>query len=238
MIRPLTEGFLNLIFPPNCLVCRRLRNPQEILCSPCRDKILLNHPPFCRKCSRLAETGLCGPCRDRPPEFDFAWSACIYDEFLKHLLLQFKYHHKTACRHLFARLMIHFIEEYGLDIRQFDSLVPVPLFASRWRQRGYNQSLFLAEAIGHAYQIPVDKNILQRIRPTPSQTHLSRKDRWTNVSGAFRIKPNFDVQALKNKKILVIDDLLTTGATASEAARTLKSSGAKLVGVLTLATAI
>ena len=238
MIRTFSEGILNLIFPPNCLVCRRLRNPQEILCPSCRDKILLNHPPFCRKCSRFAESGLCSVCRDRTPEFDFAWSACIYDDFLKTLLLQFKYHHKTVCRHVFARLMIRFIEDHRLDIRQFDSLVPVPLFASRWRQRGYNQSLLLAQAIGRAYHIPVDKNILRRARPTPSQTRLSSKDRWTNVSGAFRIKPNFEAQSLKNKKILVIDDLLTTGATASEAARTLKSSGAKLVGVLTLATAI
>ncbi|MCK5083911.1 MAG: ComF family protein [Candidatus Omnitrophica bacterium] len=128
--------------------------------------------------------------------------------------------------------MITFLETYCLDIRQFNKIVPIPLFSSRLRERGYNQSQLLAEEIGHKYKINLSLNNLARIRETEHQTLLSRKERWTNICGAFRIKHPV---RFSGKNILIIDDLLTTGATASEAAHMLKNAGAKTVGILTLA---
>lgn len=128
--------------------------------------------------------------------------------------------------------MIDFVQNYHLDIRQFDQIVPIPLFHSRLRERGYNQSQLLAEPIGQRYKIPLLHNTLIRVRETEHQTLLSEKERWTNIRGAFRIKYP---ERVYSKNILIIDDLLTTGATASEAARSLKDAGAKTVGVLTLA---
>lgn len=121
---------------------------------------------------------------------------------------------------------------YRLDIAQFDIIVPIPLFPSRLRERGYNQSQLLAEQISKIYSIDLSLKGLVRIRNTEHQTFLSEKERWTNIQGAFRIR-NFTEFSKKN--ILIIDDLLTTGATASEAAGIIKSAGAKTVGVLTLA---
>ncbi|MCK5180025.1 MAG: ComF family protein [Candidatus Omnitrophica bacterium] len=128
--------------------------------------------------------------------------------------------------------MIAFLETYRLDIKQFEKIVPIPLFPSRLRERGYNQSRLLAEEIGQRYKIDLSLNNLVRARETKHQARLSEKERWTNICGAFRIK---DSAKFSGKNILIIDDLLTTGATASEAAHTLKDAGAKTVGILTLA---
>jgi len=167
--------------------------------------------------------------------FDFAWSACTYENPLKNLLLLFKYHQKTLLRHVFAQLLIDFIHKYNLDILQFDTIVPVPLFSSKLRERSYNQSELLAKAISREFNISISKNIAKRIKNTKSQTILSQKERWTNIGGAFKIEPSININ---NKNILIIDDLITTGATVSELSKLLKEHGAATVGILTLATAV
>jgi len=128
--------------------------------------------------------------------------------------------------------MCQFIEKYSLDIEQFDQITAIPLYATRLREREFNQSEILAKMIGEKFNIPYYKNILKRQHHTISQTTLSQKERWTNLSEAFRIKNS---SIVSNKNILIVDDLLTTGATASEAARILKENGAATVGILTLA---
>lgn len=235
------EGCLNLIYPPHCLICRQYaprQQPHELLCPSCQSKIALNRPPFCQKCSRHLKgphpSPLCQDCVQFHPAFDFAWSACLFQEPLRSLLHQFKYHQKTQMRHLLVHLMNTFISTQHLDIAQFDALLPIPLHATRKRERGYNQSALLAQGLAREWQIPLAKHILKRTQPTPSQTHLHQKERWTNLHEAFTMKP---FTSLKGRSILIIDDLLTTGATTSHAAKVLKQAGAKTVGVLTVAIA-
>ncbi len=151
---------------------------------------------------------------------------------MKQLIHCFKYQQKTYLRTYFSHLMIEFLNCYAVDLSGFEAAVPVPLHCVRARERGYNQSQLLLEGLGTTLKIPTIKNNLFRMKNTSNQALLGKKDRWTNIHGAFRIK---DPLAFKNKSVLVIDDLLTTGATVSEAARLLKESGAKKVGVLTLA---
>jgi competence protein ComFC len=128
--------------------------------------------------------------------------------------------------------MASFIDTYHFDIGQFDAIAPIPLFPSRFRERGYNQSQLLSQEIVQKYRINLSTTNLIRTRNTEHQTLLCEKERWTNIDGAFRIR---NPSEFRGKNILIIDDLLTTGATASEAARTLKDAGAKTVGILTLA---
>ena len=132
----------------------------------------------------------------------------------------------------FIEFIVNFVQIYHLDIKQFDIIVPVPLFPSRLRERGYNQSELLAELIALRYHIDLSLANLVRIRNTEHQTSLTEKERWTNIKGAFKI---IDSSEFSGKNILIIDDLLTTGATVSETATTLKDAKAKTVGVLTLA---
>ena len=127
-----------------------------------------------------------------------------------------------------------FAQYYRLPLEAFDLVVPVPLSSTRLRERGYNQSQLLAQELVKSLGLPLEFNNVIRTRNTQFQARLSEKERWTNIEGAFKIKhpKKFD-----GKNVLIVDDLLTTGATASEIARILKESGAQKVGVLTLAIA-
>ena len=244
-IATVLEGILNglsdLVYPPNCLLCKKycgLRSPVDFLCPHCFNSIQFNLPPFCLKCSRPLGGSFqypkCRECRLKKTFFDFAWGACLYHEPLRQLIHLFKYDQKTFLRFPFHKLLVNFIETYHFDIAQFDTLVPIPLYSARLRERGYNQSEIIAGGIAQKFNLGISSHNLIRMRPTPSQTILSQKERWTNLEGAFRIKHS---KEFHNKNVLIIDDLLTTGATASEAACVLKLAGAKTVGVLTLAIA-
>ena len=162
--------------------------------------------------------------------FDRAWSPTIYDKTMRHLIHLFKYGNKTALRHTWSRILNEFIQYYHIPVQKFDILVPVPLHRSRQRQRGYNQAELLAQILADQYHIPLINRILRR-RNTRNQARLSPKERWTNLQGAFKITKPLN---LNNMNILIIDDLLTTGATAAALATLLKQAGADKVSVLTL----
>ncbi len=244
------QGLCDLFYPPNCLICKNfiprpeekspprdsLKNIKEFLCPECTQKISYNFPPFCVQCSRHLSKPLthsrCKECLEKKPHFDFAWSACLYQEPLQGLIHQFKYGQKTLLRHVFRQFVASFLRKYNFDIHQFDMVIPIPLSSTRQRERGYNQAQLLAQDIAQEFNLTLCARNLVRIRHTQNQALLSEKERWTNIQRAFRIK---QPQAVFKKSVLLIDDLLTTGATTSEAALTLKEAGANIVGVLTLA---
>ena len=153
---------------------------------------------------------------------------------MKKLIHLFKYSHKTSLRTVLAQLIFSFIENYQLDLSAYQRVVPIPLSLTRLRERGYNQSQLIAERISRKYNIPTSYRNLIRVRHTQNQALLKQKERWTNIHGAFKIKNS---QEFSQKSVLLIDDLLTTGATGSEAARVLKEAGASQVGLLTIAIA-
>jgi competence protein ComFC len=235
------QGFVSLVYPPYCLICQKSltnRSLNEVLCPECSSKIRLNIPPFCPKCSRHLgkdpNYARCNSCQIFEQQFDFAWSACLYTDPLKDLIHSYKYHQKTLLRHTFSNLITGFIHRYNFDINQFDLIVPIPLHNTRLRERGYNQSELLAKNLSKKFNISLSINNLIRTRNTQTQTKLGQKERWTNIHQAFKIK---NLKLFEGKNILLVDDLLTTGATASEAASALKESGANKVGVVTLAIA-
>jgi competence protein ComFC len=234
----LIEGAKQLVFPDNCFLCRRYLNNrhQSQLCQACLATIKRNVPPFCLRCSRhlpyYTVDATCTDCSKNSYHFDRCWSACLYDEELSRLLHAFKYNGKTAWQKTFLMLMRQFIDEYQVPLGQFDFMAPVPLHPARLRERGYNQANLLAQGLCRCYPMAAAPKLLLRTRMTGSQTRLHQKQRWTNLQGAFRINPSIPVA---EKSILLVDDLLTTGATADAAAQCLKEAGAAYVGVLTLA---
>jgi len=236
MFKDLLAACATLVFPPHCFLCRKtlVFAPNSCLCSFCQENLQWNTPPFCVKCSRHVKSSinLCANCRSGRIHFDFAYAALQFNEPLKALLHQYKYQRATALRILFADRMLRFIQEHQLDMARFDLIIPVPLHPAALRMRGFNQSLLLAKEIARHFSIPYSAKALLKIRPTRSQSELKRKERWTNLTGAFTI--NHSVR-LKGKNVLLVDDLLTTGATASAAAKALKNAGCDTVGVLTLA---
>jgi len=156
----------------------------------------------------------------------------MYEGVIRELIHQFKYNGKDYLGKFLAGLLIEFINTYKLPVKDFDFVIPVPLYSSKLRQREYNQALILAGYIAEEFKIKLLKDALYKIRNTASQTELDSQKRWENVSECFRTNPKI---SFKDKNILIIDDILTTGATTSEVAKVLKSAGTRKITVLVLA---
>lgn len=233
-------AFTNILYPLYCVACHsrmRAEKTKVPFCAICREKILPLTPPFCVKCGRgvagaYIREGKCALCLKQQYHFDRAWAGYAYDGVIKEMLHYFKYTHKVNLGGTLAGLMLDFIREYRLPVDSCDYIVPIPLSPARLREREFNQAYVLADTLSGNLKLKLMDNNLKRVRNTRSQADLDRIARWKNIRGAFKLKaPN----VVKDKTILLIDDVLTTGATASEAAGTLKSAGAGSVYVLTLA---
>ncbi len=240
LIRNLAGGIINIVYPKTCHVCKDKIGTSSIgglVCSGCWAKIKINLPPFCRQCGRslagarfMKDT--CAGCFGNIVYFDRAFSPCSYEGVVKELIHAFKYKNKDYLGDALSRLMIDFVKEYNLPIESMDLIVPVPLSKTRLREREYNHALILAGGLGREFNKSVVQDRLIRHRNTGTQTELEDTERFLNVKGAFSVNGQ---DAVRRKNILLVDDVLTTGATCSEAALTLKEAGANAVYVLTLA---
>lgn len=157
--------------------------------------------------------------------FSWARGILIYDDATSKAIQKFKYNMDTT----YSKALGLIISSYS-DLKSFDMVIPVPLHIKRLRERGFNQSLLLARAVGKRHRITVDPFALKRTRWTVPQVNLSGKERKLNVKGAFEVQKD-----VKGKRVLLVDDVYTTGATVRECSKVLKKSGAKDVCVLTLA---
>jgi ComF family protein len=190
------------------------------------------------------EDHLCGRCIKKQMPFSSARSIGVYEGVLLDAIHRFKYNGKNSLSKALVKIMasaigmqrhrnIAFEKTSGAILSSSpDLIVPVPLHKTRLKERGFNQSLLLAKGLARIYHLPIDYLNLKRIRATDHQVNLKGKDRLVNVKGAFAVK---DRDAFKGKKVLLIDDVYTTGATISECSKVLKKAGAKEVNVLTLA---
>jgi competence protein ComFC len=236
----LITGLKDIVYPRTCIICREKPGnlcADELVCSKCWAAIKKNTPPFCFCCGRNLGSGaaagnICRVCLKKPMHFDRAFAPCVYEGAIKSLIHAFKYDFKDYLARPLARLMSDFIREYGLPVDSLDLVVPIPLHQARLREREFNQAELLAKEIAQLYNLAICPDNLIRKRYTRSQAELESPDRLENVKGSFAVK---DPEIFKNKKILLVDDVMTTGATSSEAALTLKNSGAKKVLVLALA---
>jgi ComF family protein len=169
---------------------------------------------------------------NHPPHFDRAISPCRYDGTVKELIHAFKYGNKPHLGAPLSRLMVRFIEEYDIFIDIIDAVIPMPLHSARMREREFNQAAVLGEHLARRFNKPELPETLIRKRSTRTQTGLQPAQRFSNVQGCFEIRKP---EPIAGKNILLVDDVLTTGATASEAALVLKENGARIVLVITAA---
>ena len=223
MLPSMLKAVTGIIYPLHCLNCRQKLEPagnNYFICQSCLKKIIPSTPPFCRETVR------------ERLYFDRAVSACAYEGIIQKIIHSFKYRHKIKLGGFLAGLMLDFIREYHLPLTQCDCIIPVPLSLTRLREREFNQAQIIAAQISESLQIPLLNNALTRVRHSRPQVELSREERLNNLKGAFAAE---DKKVLTGKDILLIDDVLTTGATASEAARALKEAGANSVFVFTAA---
>jgi competence protein ComFC len=242
MLRGLLSGLKDLIYPNCCLICKNRIPPhgqQQFICCGCWDKIEKNSPPFCSRCGRhldiqAIEKNTCLNCSKCGINFCFdrAFSPCVYTGTVKNLVHEFKYSGKDYLGKPLGKLMNAFIRDYQLPIEHLDFIIPVPLHKSRKREREFNQAEILSREIGWTFGKKVLIDTLIRIKPTKTQTELTFQERCQNVEKSFFItKP----ELIRDTNLMLVDDVLTTGATSSEAARCLKNAGAQKVLLLTLA---
>jgi competence protein ComFC len=232
------RAIASLLYPPVCTVCCANVASGEYLCQDCDAKITRIVPPFCAKCSEPFSGAItnpfnCANCAHRGLHFDAAVAAYRSRGIVRRVILDFKYGRHIHLRHLVARWLFAALDDERLRARRFDLIVPVPLHPARQRERGFNQATLLAEMLSAHMSIHL-RPLLERIRYTTTQTAFDRAERMENLRGAFRLRKNADV---RNLRVLLIDDVLTTGSTLSECARVLKRAGATSVHAATAARA-
>jgi ComF family protein len=221
---------LRTLLPPRCLLCGG-RGDGRDLCAACASDCLPN-TPCCPRCALPLETAapLCGRCLKRAPPFAAAWAPFRYGHPLDLLETRFKFGRDLAAGRVLAELMIE-RAHHDAPARP-DLLLPIPLHPARLRERGYNQALELARPLARALSIPLGHDRLVRTRATPPQTGLDAAARRRNLRDAFALAPG-PLPA----HVALLDDVMTTGATLREAARTLRRAGVARVDVWALARA-
>ncbi len=232
------RSLLDILFPPVCPLCEEdIQLDSLCLCTGCLNSLSIFKikKPACTVCglpfaSDAGQDRPCGNCLSKGPPFIEARSAFIYEEAVLQAIHAFKYKGKVTLAPALGRLAAEasvFSANPGL-------VVPVPLHKKRLKERGFNQSLLLAREISKSFSVPLDYSNLIRAKATEQQVNLSAEERKRNVAGAFEVK---DRGAFKGKRVLLVDDVYTTGATIRECSKALKGAGAK-VFVITLARAI
>lgn len=228
---------INLLYPAMCRVCSKKINAfDRNICASCAKKIKERIPPFCAKCGKQLEgepelIAECPDCKKHTPCFDRAWSACHYNEPLKNLIHDFKYKKVSSLSVDFTVLIIDFMKKYDAG-KDCQVILPIPMHPNRLFKREINHSDALAQNLAKKLNIPYSRNALKKTKNTLFQSKLKRKARIENLRSSFSIK---DDSAIRDKNILLVDDLLTTGSTVNECSKILKNSGAKHVEVITLA---
>jgi ComF family protein len=239
LVRPLFGSIADLLLPPVCIYCRARIGSHGLLCGACFAKIDFIAPPICARLGvplpyDPGEGALSAAAIASPPVYDRARAVARYSDTMRELIQSFKYRDRHEGVALFAR----WLRKAGAELlADADLIVPVPLYPTRLWWRRFNQSAMLANALGRFTGIPVDCFVLKRIRRTSSQVGLSADLRHRNVAGAFRLDQARRAR-IRGQKVVLIDDVITTGATAEACARVLRRAKAARVDVLALARAV
>jgi len=225
----LPNQLFNLLFPPHCVICNC---GGAWLCADCQEQFAPVGPPVCECCGDPVASGrLCLRCQAKPLAIDGVRSVYQFEGTLRDTLHEFKYNGMKILAHPLGRLMGDYVRLNPVSV---DVVVPVPLHRRRLRQRGYNQSALLAREVARGHGLPMDTMSLVRQRETAPQVSLGASERRTNVQGAFVCITG----ALREKNVLLIDDVCTTGSTLEACAAALYQAGVVSVHALTLARAV
>lgn len=236
---PWWQAITGLIFPNWCQICRENRATSEMgyVCAECLGRVRPLRPPFCRKCGlpfygAIDVEFTCANCLDADLRFDQARAAVIVAGPVREAIHRYKYRQALWFEPFLARLLIS-ASDGDEAIARCDGLVPVPLHATRRRERGFNQAERLACALGAHAGKPVWTDLVHRGLATETQTAFGRTGRRRNMTGAFEPAG----RRLKGASVVVVDDIFTTGATTSAVAAVLRRAGASRVAVWTVARA-
>ena len=227
-LRQLGRQLADLALPGNCLLCSA-NSAEALLCHACAADLPALPEALCPQCGEQSPHGeRCGACLKATPHFASTTALLSYDFPTDRLIQSLKYAHQLAVGAWLGKLLAERLREHPADL-----IMPLPLHPDRLRERGFNQAVEIARPIAHALGKALSLDCLHRVRATPPQAELKLKDRERNVRGAFECR-----QEIEGRKILLIDDVMTSGATLNEAARILMLHGAERVDVAVAARAL
>jgi competence protein ComFC len=240
-------ALLSVVFPAGCRICEQLLTgaTRIPICNDCLSSFRPISGTVCEKCGRPvegaarsdAETFVCPTCVDDEwggYTFDRVRSWAVYEGALVHAILLLKFENIDPLGKLFSRWLAEVVVDGGAAF-QADVVVPVPLHRQRERERGYNQAALIAKPLAKRLGLPYKSVLLTRIRPRPDKHLLSFEERWESVRGAFATRPGSQVD---NLRVLLVDDVMTSGATLDSCAKVLREAGARSVIGLTVARAV
>ena len=228
---------INLFYPAVCRICcKKINDFKRNACDECAKKIKERLPPFCAKCGKQLKGDpelitTCPDCKKDEPYFDRAWSACYYNDVLKTLIHDFKYKKIASLASDFTILIINFMKKYNVG-KDCEIILSIPMHPNRLFEREFNHSDIMAKELGKALGISYSKDVLGKIKNTSLQSTLKKEIRIKNLYSSFSLKNS---SIVRNKNVLLVDDLFTTGSTINECSRLLKNSGARYVEAITLA---
>lgn len=224
------EKLLDLLYPDvGCVLCGNEQRGEDKLCDTCRNGFRPVEEPRCPHCGKHKPIGTECDCTSIRPLFVEASSAVYYDSLARKAVKSLKYDNRRYLAFTLAYYMHGELAKHNWDI---DFIVPSPIHPTRLKERGYNHTELIAHELSHLSNIKVEVDLLNKVRNTPFQARLTREERLNNVLGAYAVTDPYKVYG---KKILFVDDVYTTGATAAECAKTLLLAGAEKVYVLTAA---
>jgi len=226
MLKNIFNSFINLIFPIQCLGCSR---ENHWLCLDCLAKIKINSKPFCPICHKPANDWRFCPSCQKKYSLDGVFIASSYqNKLLQRLIHSYKYRYVKDLSQIFFRLLKKFFNHYQLDNNFL--ITSLPLHLKRLRLRCFNQAEELANHLADFYHIDYDPDLLKRIKNTKPQARLDKEQRSKNIKNAFALQ-----RGCYGRKVIIVDDVFTTGSTLNECARILKKAGAKEVWGLVIA---
>ena len=242
-IRRFVDYIADGIFPRPCISCENEKGGENhYLCSPCLKDIRRIINPFCNICGNPGDMDydyphqefVCGLCRHQPYRFQQARSFGYYENSLKNLIQHLKYKKQPGVMREIRLLITQYFANSESEYNDF-TIIPVPLSIQRLKERGFDQAFLIAKEVARVLSLPLLSNAMTRIRDTPYQAGLERNKRLENIKGAFEVsQPDY----VKGKKILLVDDVLTTGSTCNEVTKVLKINKVDCVNVFTLARAV
>ena len=207
---------LESIFKQNCLLCASPEANQYGLCKACLNSLPYAPSTSCPQCGLNSNGLVCGSCLNSPPDFDATHAALIYTFPVDAMMQRYKYSDALHLSHTFSRLLAEKVNVDAVDL-----IIPMPMHSERIKERGFNQAFEIAKVLGHN---KLDYKSTSRQKLTPPQASLPLKDRVKNIKGAFAVNGD-----LTGKRIAIVDDVMTTGASLNELAKTLKKAGASHV---------
>lgn len=225
---------IDYILPQRCLSCSEILSSSGEFCGDCWQKLEFIAKPYCNICGqrfsvKILDNAVCGRCYSKKPNYNLARSLFKFNEYSKKVVHQFKYQDKTIFAKTFAKLLCN---RYLEDIKDVDLIIAVPMNRFKRLMRMYNPPHILAEEIAKIMNLTVKADILIKSKWTKAQTFLSKRQRKNNISGSIKFNTKHNIIG---KKILLVDDVITTGVTINECSKILRAAGAKEVKVISVA---